>query len=1534
MKKIFNKTIVVILSVMMCCIFALGIGYKTDWRGFIAKAEDYTKDYKSLSYEELDDITHRSAKSVMPAQITVFTHGLGGSGKHWTNRSWRNEENKTVSEFDYDDASMIEQLREKIELSGREAVVMTAKMNIEMRLNAVTLKGAEQEYVSELSLEEARSQVVPFEEKGTGDDGADSLRKLYKNFSPERTVNTTTGIIVEGPTILLSKQDKYSYGTSSAVENITESDTSKHIILIFEAVSPNDSNDYVYAQLEYILDVISYQYLQLNNILPTYNLVGFSRGGITNMQYALAHPYNVSTIYSMGAPYNGSAFGSATWFDGNHPFLSVAGYSVKDVLYSYDVDYYTLDTVKDLGDAVELNYTPGVIDILTPELSNSYRSYWNENYDYFEHIDFRPVGTYVTFGYVLQTLIDFIECEYDWNDDLISFLSGVAIGVETVGGADSILVPRYAKTRIINSSIDLIKDAIKAIFDIEIRNAWFQIFDNFRTIPVLYSHIGVSYTPTFVIADDLFIDLNSQIAYGYTGAEVKVRLMDSIDQIEGRTKKSVPGSAGVGHNLEPRNKDIVEYITNTISGELIEQEMPFDYRYTPNGYYITNMNIDISNAGVLTIPSSFDGMPIIGIDRLCRDIIIDSDNSYNSSITKIVLPSTIQYISDYAFFGMDNLESIDFNGAKISKIAQAAFMNCGKLKEISLPATLESIGGCVFANCLALESIIITSKINDVGATAFVGCSKLSSITVDAANPYYSSANGILFNKAGTELLYYPEGKTGTSYTVPTSVTEIAPFAFYSNSKLETLNLNNVGMIRQYALSGCENLAIIQASNLNYVEIGAFDGTKWLENQTSDIVALGNVLVLYQGSASELSIEDVTSIAPMAFANNETLEMVTLNNGLVNIGDGAFYGCSNLETVYICNKSAMIFVSNASFDVNAEGRVIYVPYNLQGEYKDNELWKQYEDSIEVHQTNITYVLNGGTCDVTSGAVYYQDDLDLPTPCKNGNTFKGWYDNAALTGNKLDEQTMWDSLAENVTFYAKWEENTYKALLHPKGGAVTPTEIEYKISDGSKTLPEPSRVGYTFEGWYVSEDYSGTAVTAIPAGTYEDKNYYAKWKSIEYMVQLSPNYPGASNWSEHVAYGKREYITVPNRTGYNFLGWAYNGELYTDEKGLLNEPWAFTEQVTLVAQWQAKESTIIITIGGITYEYSIFYDEMIQLQVPTKVGYTFQGWRDETGKLYTDNSGMMTIPWDKEDETVELSASWRLNTYIVVYNQNGGYGTMSSSIHTYSVYKNLSTNSFYKTGHDFIGWATSSTGNAVYSNGESVVDLSVIDGGIVTLYAVWKSKIYNIIYKNLMPEMSVYPSTYTYGEGLQTMPTIYLISGYYSTPLENFYGWYTSANFATRVYSISATQTGDVTLYAKYDYWISSTYASYTNTVTDDGIDKQPSFGVDVFLDSIYFDMVKNTTLDKIKIIISFDMWEVNDGYQDLYLYNGDTKIWSQTINRGSGKDTSAKNYTFTIELDIYEYQNVDFMDLKFSAHGNFSDTWKFNNFEMSIYFTN
>lgn len=168
---------------------------------------------------------------------------------------------------------------------------------------------------------------------------------------------------------------------------------SKHLIVVFEAAQPSQSNDFVYAQLEYILDVLSYEYYRLTGELPTYNLIGHSRGGLTNLQYALSHPYNVAALYSMGTPYNGSDFGSIEESSGERTFLTIAGMK-RSTLYCDGTDY-----------------NPGVLDIMNSELSESYRDYWNENYSFYQHIDFKPIGSYVSIGFVLQTLTEFINDE-------------------------------------------------------------------------------------------------------------------------------------------------------------------------------------------------------------------------------------------------------------------------------------------------------------------------------------------------------------------------------------------------------------------------------------------------------------------------------------------------------------------------------------------------------------------------------------------------------------------------------------------------------------------------------------------------------------------------------------------------------------------------------------------------------------------------------------------------------------------------------------------------------------------------------------------------------------------------------------------------------------------------------------------------------------------------------------------------------------------------------------------------------------------
>ncbi len=279
--------------------------------------------------------------------------------------------------------------------------------------------------------------------------------------------------------------------------------------------------------------------------------------------------------------------------------------------------------------------------------------------------------------------------------------------------------------------------------------------------------------------------------------------------------------------------------------------------------------------------------------------------------------------------------------------------------------------------------------------------------------------------------------------------------------------------------------------------------------------------------------------------------------------------------------------------------------------------------------------------------------------------------------------------------------------------------------------------------------------------------------------------------------------------------------------------------------------------------------------------------------------------------------------------------MTLTNHTYDYASNLRLNSFTRTGHDFIGWATSETGTAEYADGASVMNLASGQGASVNLYAVWQAKKYKITYKNLTEGMIVNPDQYTFGIGIYPMPVIKIKdpNGRYQN-LDKFYGWYTSTDFNTQVTTISTEMTGEITLYAKYDYFVMAIHdTGKTYTVTDAGVNKNPNFDLDIYLKSVYYDKIKDTTLKKVRIEFSFDLWEVDDGYQHIYIRIKDlplVSIWSKKIDHSGGK----KPYTYTAEFDIEDLKTYDNLVMYFDASGAFSDTWKFNNFNLSVYLVN
>ena len=235
-------------------------------------------------------------------------------------------------------------------------------------------------------------------------------------------------------------------------------------------------------------------------------------------------------------------------------------------------------------------------------------------------------------------------------------------------------------------------------------------------------------------------------------------------------------------------------------------------------------------------------------------------DSYIGSGGDVVIPGTIEDLP-------------------VTAIGDSAFQNRLTLTGVTIPDSVTSIGNHAFDSS-SLTGVTIPANVASLGEEAFGRCRSLTSITVDAANANYSSMDGVLFNKAKTTLIQYPAGQTG-SYTIPTSVTDIASYAFATCTSLTDVTLpNNVTNIGNHAFYFC--------SGLTYAALG------------SGVTSIGNEAFLACSSLASITVPNsVTSIGDSAFYGCDVLTSVSLGSGVATIGDSAFQGCPLLVEITV-----------------------------------------------------------------------------------------------------------------------------------------------------------------------------------------------------------------------------------------------------------------------------------------------------------------------------------------------------------------------------------------------------------------------------------------------------------------------------------------------------------------------------------------------------------------------------------------------------------------------------------------------------------
>ena len=351
----------------------------------------------------------------------------------------------------------------------------------------------------------------------------------------------------------------------------------------------------------------------------------------------------------------------------------------------------------------------------------------------------------------------------------------------------------------------------------------------------------------------------------------------------------------------------------------------------------------------------------------------------------------------------------------------------------------------------------------------------------------------------------------------------------------------------------------------------------------------------------------------------------------------------------------------------------------------------------------------------------------------------------------------------------------------------------------------SATGATFSGSTVK--YTHTDVT----GTDGNGNLYYSYYYVanRYTVHYNPNGGTGSMADQQFTYNVAQNLfeNTFTRNGYTFAGWATSAtgsKAYNDGQSVNNLTTSANGTVNLYALWTAETYDILYdTVGGAIEgspmeHYNI--NTAVTLPNATRVGHSLVNWRaDGSG-----NWGPMTysagVPINGKYGTVKFTAVWKANNYSVAFNKNGGSGTdMANQSFVYGVSQDLTACAYSRTGYVFRGWATTNTASdPVYADKETVQNLTSENGAVVTLYAIWGTTSYSIVYDVVGGSIrdADYTRNYTTLDSVQ-LPTVVEKTGYV------FGGWKPANSVGTwnadSVYNntLNSGMIGNVTLKAQW-----------------------------------------------------------------------------------------------------------------------------------------
>ena len=525
-----------------------------------------------------------------------------------------------------------------------------------------------------------------------------------------------------------------------------------------------------------------------------------------------------------------------------------------------------------------------------------------------------------------------------------------------------------------------------------------------------------------------------------------------------------------------------------------------------------------------------------------------------AALESLTLPEGLQTIGSSAFSGCAALESLTLPEG-LQTIGGSAFYGCSSLTEIVLPDGITTLGGGAFAKCASLRKVTIPSSLTELnkftsifsgkfsgdvgsfsftaleqvaipegvrilGAYAFSNCSELTSVTLPNSLEQFSSnafsgcsaLQEIHFNGSAAEWAFISSGsplnarilldgrKSGEYLLTLNSAggSVSTPYRVVQNGRacgalpVPSLNVSNATVIFEgwyTAPEGGEQITAQTVMNLTEditlyahwrLSGEAGENHTWtLQGSSMTVSGTGDIpdyssysstpWYLFRSDIKTLTIEEgVTGIGESAFEYCQNLVSVTLPKGLLTLGESAFENCQSLASVTL--PEGLVTLGRSAFENCKSLKSITIP-----------------EGVTTLSTDL-FENSGLTSIWLPISVRSIDSWALRCPIKD----------IYYAGNEEAWRSVSVSIINNVSSATIHYGETALLSLYFNGnnGKADTNRMTVPVGGAYGTLPNATRPGCTFLGWFTAQEGGEAVTSATPVTTSGQQTLYAHWQATD------------------------------------------------------------------------------------------------------------------------------------------------------------------------------------------------------------------------------------------------------------------------------------------------------------------------------------------------------------------------------------------------------------------------------------------------------